>query len=66
MPETTNYSSKLMLEKLTPQKDNGEYDSELFQQLQKEIEDKMEEFDLEKRIKAAKAMEDLGKLVITA
>ena len=66
MREISNYSSKQMLDHLSKQKENGGYDAEAFYQLEKEIESMMEEFDLEKRKKAAKAVDDLGKLVITA
>ena len=66
MQKANNQSSKLMLEKLSQQNKNGDYDQKVLYKFEKEIEDNMEEFDLEKRIKAAKAAEDLGKLVITA
>jgi hypothetical protein len=66
MQVANNQSSKQMLEKLSQQKENGEYDPEVLYKYEKEIEDNMEEFDLEKRKKAAQAAEDLGKLVITA
>lgn len=66
MPEIINYSSKQMLEELSKRKENGGFDAEAFYQLEREIEDNMEEFDLDKRKKAAQAAEELSKLVITA
>jgi hypothetical protein len=65
MQVANNQSSKQMLEKLSQQKENGGYDQDMLYKYEKEIEDNMEEFDLEKRKKAAKAVDDLGKLVIT-
>jgi hypothetical protein len=66
MPENINYSSKQMLNELSKRKAMGEFDVDAFYKVEKEIENKMEEFDLEKRIKAAQAAEELSKLVITA
>ncbi len=68
MPEiiSHSYSSKQMLEELSKRKVNGGFDVEAFYQLEREIEDNMEEFDLDKRKKAALAAEELSKLVITA
>ena len=68
MPEiiSHSYSSKQMLEELSKRKVNGGFDVEAFYQLEREIEDNMEEFDLYRRKKAALAAEELSKLVITA
>ena len=66
MKAGTNQSSKQMLEKLCQQRQKWYSDLEITYQNEKEIEDKMEEFDLEKRKKIAQAAEELGKLVITA
>lgn len=66
MQVAKNQSSKQMLEKLSQQNENGDYDQEILYKFEKEIEDNMEEFDLEKRKKTAQAAEELGKLVITA
>lgn len=66
MPEINNYSSKQMLDELSKRKEMGGFDADAFYKVEKEIENKMEEFDLEKRKKAAQAAEELSKLVITA
>lgn len=66
MQVAKNQSSKEMLEKLSQQIENGEFGMEVMYKFEKEIEDSMEEFDIEKRQKAAMAAEDIGKLVITA
>ena len=66
MQGNDNHSTKEMLNELSRRKENGKFDAEKVYQLEREIEVAMEEFDQEKRIKAAKAADDLSKLVITA
>ena len=60
MKHNLNKSSKEILKKVFEQRKDFD-----FNKFSKGIEDSMEEFDLEKKVKAAKAVDDLSKLIIT-
>lgn len=66
MPEVKKNSSKEVLEELSNRPEKGGVTAESIYQFQSEIEKGMEKFDMEKKQKAAQAVEDLSKLVITA
>lgn len=59
-------SSKELLEELKDRKEKGGITAESIHHFQSVIEKNMESFDMEKKQKTAKAIEDLSKLVITA
>jgi hypothetical protein len=66
MPEEkTIYSSKQVLEELAKHRDQS-FSASAYSQRERELEQKMEDFDLDKRKKAAQSAEELSKLVITA
>lgn len=59
------YSSKMLLEQIQPAEENRIITEELMNEMQQEMQKKMESFDAEKQ-KTAQALEELSKLVITA
>jgi hypothetical protein len=63
--EATIYSSRQVLDELEKCKDQS-FNPSAFSQQERELDQKMEDFDLDKRKKAAQSAEELSKLVITA
>ena len=64
MAETPSTSSSQVLQKLFKQ--NGNQKPEVLHQINNEVERRMEEFDLQKKERVAKAVHDLSMLVINA
>ncbi|TDH25216.1 hypothetical protein EXU57_14015 [Segetibacter sp. 3557_3] len=66
MAGTPNTSSSQVLQKLLNQKENGNVKPEMLHKINNEVERKMEQFDLQKKERIAKAVQDLSMLVINA
>jgi hypothetical protein len=66
MNEKMLTSSREILRNFALHSHLGGLDAETIYQRKREIEKKMEKFDMENREKAAKSQEDLGKIIITA
>lgn len=64
MAATVNTSSSQVLRELFNQNTNGKMKPEVLYQINREVEQKMEEFDLQKKERTAKAIHDLSMLVI--
>jgi hypothetical protein len=65
MREPLYFSSQEILQELIDCSEKEGFDAEAIYLMEREIVTKMEQFDLEKKIKAANAVEDLSKLIIT-
>ena len=66
MAGTPITSSSQVLQKLVKQTQDGKINKEVLSQINSEVERKMEEFDLQKKVKMARAEQDLSMLVINA
>jgi hypothetical protein len=66
MHESLYFSSQEILQELIESPEEEGFDAEAIYLMEREIVTKMEQFDLEKKQKAANAVEDLSKLIITA
>lgn len=67
MLNNPNYNSKEILENIVPAHiDGAVIDDEFMNNLSREIEKKMENFEIDKRNKQAQSLNELSRLVITA
>lgn len=67
MQQNPNYSSKEILENITPADFEGTViDDNFINHLSREIEKNMENFEIDKRNKQAQSLNELSRLVITA
>jgi hypothetical protein len=66
MQEPPYFSSQEILHELIESSEEEVFAAEAIYLMEREIVTEMEQFDLEKKLKAAKAVDDLSKLIITA
>jgi len=66
MENNSNHNSEKLIQSIIDSKINNDFNAEAIYKINKEIEKKMEEFDMEKRKQMAHAADVINKLIINA